>query len=172
MVKDYEDFQGYIRKRLDYNPKTGILTWTSNIRYSNRMKGQRAGSNDKHYRKIGIKYKGKIQKLLEHRLIWIWMTGEKPPRQIDHVNGNKKDNRWENLRSATHSCNRCNIPVYSSNKLQLKNIHYSIKDGRYNVVVSKNDTKLIGYCQKLDEAKEIAKVFRNFLHKDFANHGE
>ena len=37
-----------------------------------------------------------------HRLIWKWMTGNDPPATIDHKNRIKDDNRWENLRLATH----------------------------------------------------------------------
>ena len=45
---------------------------------------------------------------LSHRIIWKWMTGEDPPRQIDHIDRNPHNNRWENLRLAVQMENSVN----------------------------------------------------------------
>lgn len=47
---------------------------------------------------------------LAHRLAWLFMTGEDVPDgyEIDHINGDRGDNRWCNLRLATSSQNKCN----------------------------------------------------------------
>ena len=44
---------------------------------------------------------------LEHRLIWLLHYGEWP-NEIDHINGDKSDNRIENLRDLTHKQNMLN----------------------------------------------------------------
>lgn len=49
-----------------------------------------------------------------HRLIYLWMTG-RMPKEIDHINGNRADNRWCNLREVTRLTNRKNSALRSDN---------------------------------------------------------
>lgn len=89
---------------VQYDAKTGHFKWTD--RPSNRVKiGDRAGTvNTAGYRVITIKGKP----FYEHRLAWFVHYGEWPAQEIDHINGDRSDNRIANLRCATHSQNSCN----------------------------------------------------------------
>ena len=60
--------------------------------------------------KNGYKY-GAIfnQSMLAHRVAWVLMHGYWPEADIDHVNGNRSDNRAANLRAATRSENMQNV---------------------------------------------------------------
>lgn len=89
---------------LAYDQASGVFTWR--IRPSQRtMLGTIAGSIDTHgYRQI--RYRRKMY--LAHRLAWLFMTGDWPTMQIDHINGDRLDNRWTNLRQASHSVNSQN----------------------------------------------------------------
>jgi Demerecviridae HNH endonuclease len=99
--------QDRLREQLDYNPETGILTWK--ISKPRIHIGMRAGSlHCKKHR--GITFEGK--NYLEHRLIWVWMTGEEPTEYIDHKNRVRDDNRWENLREASHAENYINSQTF------------------------------------------------------------
>ena len=51
---------------------------------------------------------GKVMVLI-HRAAWLLRTGEWPDFEVDHENGVRSDNRWVNLRHATHSQNRQNL---------------------------------------------------------------
>ena len=46
---------------------------------------------------------------MEHRLVWLWVTGAHPEHEIDHINGVRDGNRPENLRAATKGENQQNI---------------------------------------------------------------
>ena len=86
--------QKYIKQVFNYAPETGIVTW--NVRRSNRVRlGGIVG-----YKNPGGYLQVRLEKKLWmlHRLIWLWMTGDHPKGEIDHKNGDRQDNRWNNLR--------------------------------------------------------------------------
>lgn len=86
---------------LHYDRETGVFTW---IRKGQRC-GQRAGCvAPSGYISIEIKNKG----YLAHRLAWLTVTGKHPVNNIDHKNGVRSDNRFENLRDVDQSTNAQN----------------------------------------------------------------
>lgn len=95
-----------LRRVLLYDPLTGIFERA--VRTSNRVKvGDRAGSLG-HKGYLRIQFGGRQH--YAHRLAWLYMTGQWPDGQIDHVNRIKTDNRWSNLRvvdNKTNHENRC-----------------------------------------------------------------
>ncbi|MBK6865537.1 MAG: HNH endonuclease [Ideonella sp.] len=103
-----------LRELLHYDPETGIFTWGVSHRNGIHC-GRQAGCISKHigYRLIridGILY-------LAHRLAWIHSTGVFPSAEIDHINGNRADNRLCNLRDVSRAINSNNSRIArSSNK--------------------------------------------------------
>lgn len=91
----------YIKSRVSYCPSTGEFRWLSGR--PDRI-GEIAGNRNGKYAMIKIGPKN----YNAHRLAWVIMTGEWPSCFVDHINGQPRDNRWENLRSATQSQNMAN----------------------------------------------------------------
>lgn len=100
-----------LRELLHYEPLTGHFTWRINSAVA--KPGERAGGgHGGGYRQIGLEYK----KYSEHVLAVLYMTGEWPATDVDHKNGLKDDNRWDNLIVSTKSENNHNKGLHSRNK--------------------------------------------------------
>lgn len=93
-----------VRAAVRYDPLTGAFT---------RPSGRSAGDGDRRYQRVGIGQR----RYYAHRLAWLYVTGSWPTGEIDHVNGNKLDNRFANLRDVTTAVNAQNQgSVRSSNR--------------------------------------------------------
>jgi len=96
--------QACLKALLDYDPDTGIFVWKAS-RPCGVKQGQIAGSiGNRGHRMISINGASH----LAHRLAWLYVHGEWPPAQIDHINGRRSDNRIVNLRLATPTQNNQN----------------------------------------------------------------
>jgi hypothetical protein len=92
-----------LRELLQYDPGSGVVRWR--VHRPPVVAGDVAGCLDsKGYMMIGVDL---TQQRL-HRVIWALVTGKWPDHEIDHRNGATADNRWRNLREATHKQNHEN----------------------------------------------------------------
>lgn len=96
-----------LREVVDYDPTTGVFRWKEKKK-GWRVVGAVAGTSFPNgYRFIGIEG----YRFLGHRLAWLYATGEWPKDEIDHINGDKSDNRIANLRPVTRQQNNWNGAV-------------------------------------------------------------
>lgn len=151
-----------VRALLSYDPHTGALR-------SNKT-GEPVGFPQAR-RYIGVAVAGGIYKA--HRVIWLWMTGEKlgPETKVDHINGDWTDNRWENLRKATNAENVRNQRGRSSSA-GLKGVHRNGKAKRWRGRICVDGRHLhLGYFNTPEEAHEAywaaaQKHFGEFARKE------
>jgi hypothetical protein len=119
-----------IRQLLDYDPETGVFIWKErngdpgfNKKYAGKPAGRRDRGSIYDAIHIGGNQSG-ARRYYCHVLAYLWMTGSWPADQIDHRNGDRWDNRWENLRPATRSENVRNRKIQKNNSNGLKGVIY------------------------------------------------
>lgn len=95
--------QSTLKESLHYDPDTGEFTWAKPCGVRGIV-GQSAGSWRNGYIMIQVSH----QKHFAHRLAFLYMVGRMPCGPMDHINGVKDDNRWENLREVSHTENMRN----------------------------------------------------------------
>lgn len=98
-------------KMLSYDPETGGFTWI--VKAANRIVVGAPAGTLKKSGYVDVKIKGRLHKA--HRLAWLWSHGYLPEGEIDHINGDKSDNRIANLREVSRQCNSTNKHKYRSN---------------------------------------------------------
>jgi HNH endonuclease/AP2 domain len=110
--------QQQLKQQLHYDPESGIFTWVLN-KYKTTI-GKIAGSNNHGYIIIRVYY----TRYFAHRLAWLYMTGEWPKHDVDHIDMDRKNNKWTNLREATRSQNKFNVNKFSTNTSGYKGVSF------------------------------------------------
>lgn len=157
---DYEN----LNEELTYNKGTGQFFWK-----------KEAGTITGHgYRYIRVN--GKM--MLAHRMAWLMEYGEDPEGQlIDHINGNRLDNRIENLRLATFSQNGANAKRHSRNTSGLKGASKVLKKGKWtgkwqSTITVRNKQLYLGSFNTAEDAHAAYLVAAQQHHGEFASDGK
>jgi len=148
---------------LDYNPITGQFLQL--IRTSHRVKvGDVAGVFNKSlgYRIVCILGK----KYLEHRLAWFYVHGKWPSLEIDHINGDRSDNRLANLRDISHADNMRNITkINSANTSGYTGVYWNKKSKNWQAkTVAHGKQVHLGFFDDPKQASAVRDAYvKNFV---------
>jgi hypothetical protein len=159
--------QQELKELLHYNPETGIFTWkVSPARQV--FSGDIAGTKRKDGY-IQIKVKNKL--ILSHRLAWIYMYGYLP-KYIDHINGQRDDNRIINIREVSNQQNSLNSKISKNNTSGIKGVYWDKSRNKWTVRLSiDGKCKFFKRFDDIDLAKLVIEEVRNKYHGKYANHG-
>ena len=135
--------------------------------YKSHVKaGDVAGNVSKYgYKRIFVDGK----EMMTHRAIFLMHHGYLP-RVVDHINGNKLDNRIENLRSSCFQTNQYNRKKNNNNKSGCKNVSYSTKDKVWVIHINVNKKPYRWHTKDFELAELIAHEARSLYHGEFAKH--
>ena len=153
--------QSRLKELLSYDHETGIFIRISSPKSTNI--GKTVGT---------IKNNGYIQILVDkklyhaHRLAWLYIYGDFPINQIDHINGIRNDNKISNLRLATDSQNKQNRCIGSTNTSGFFGVDFSKSNGRYRARIRLNNKRIfLGYFGTVEEAGSAYHKAKRELHE-------
>jgi len=154
--------QEYLKECLIYNPETGIFIWKErplshfknshglniwNSKWSNKESG--GLKCDSGYLSITIDDKS----YYAHRLAFLYMEGYLPENLVDHIDRNRANNKWKNLREASQRCNLQNCNLSKANKSGVTGVTWRKSNNKWRSIISINSkNKYLGTFENLDEA--------------------
>ena len=166
----------YLNSRLRYDPETGKLFWkikeNASLGWNTRWAGKEAFTAKSHGHHVG-RLDG--ENYYAHRVIWAMQTGEWPEDQVDHINGDRTDNRWVNLRAATVLQNSFNRGPQSNGSSGFKGVTWHSQQGRWAARIQAGGVnKSLGLHDTAEQAAAAYDAAARKMHMAFsrANFGE
>ncbi|MFA7308089.1 MAG: HNH endonuclease [Hyphomicrobium sp.] len=173
----------YVRSILDYDPETGVFTWKQrppemfrdtafrpkentcdiwNTRFSGKISGWPNGHGYIEFSILG-------KKCLAHRIAWLYMTGEWPKHQIDHVDCDRSNNTFSNLRKATHGENQRNCGVKANNTSGHKGVRWHSHSGKWQACIRvEGERHHLGSFESIEDAAKAYECASSKFHGKFA----
>lgn len=152
------------RELLRYDPETGAFTWRVSVggrgakNGNGKFKpGDPAGCDDGDGYLV-IRLDGRLYRA--NRLAWLIATGEWPEGIVDHRDGARGDNRWDNLRDTTSTTNNQNRDALG--------VEFDKRSGRFNARIRAEGTRhsLGGYGTE-HEAHSAYLAAKQVMHPGF-----
>lgn len=155
-------FRDAINRHLLYIQETGEFFWKKTT--GRAIAGMPAGTiHPRGYKKISFQGKG----YFAHRLAWLFVHGNFPVNFIDHIDGNKLNNRINNLRPSSTKENLQNQKrARSDNTCLLLGVGYHKASGMFRARITKDGKqKHLGLFESAEDAHEAYLKEKRKLHE-------
>lgn len=125
-----DEDKAWLDSNLEYCPVLGDLKWKEIVKCKREGVAGASNKNSITYQEVRTSMiGGKMKTFLNHRVVWYFHNRDSDmPPILDHIDGNKKNNRIENLRAVSHSQNRMNSEGRSNATSVMKGVH-RVKSG-------------------------------------------
>ena len=157
--------QEELKRLFSYDPETGDFTRLVKTCRKVKVGDIPQGLNSYGYKRVKID--GRVY--LQHRLVFLYMEGE-IPTYVDHINLDRVDNRWSNLRPATARDNARNKGKPSNNTSGYKGVCWHKREQMWVAKIRvESGNKHLGYFTTKEEAYRAYCKAAHKYHGDFAN---
>ncbi len=153
-----------LKSLLHYSPESGLFTWKEGTKLSGRTAGCIVSGEYWAIKIDKVRYRA-------HRLAFLYMTGDWPADQVDHINHIRSDNRWCNLRSADGFINQKNRLMNKNNSSSVTGVAWDKRNKKWQVYIMVNRVQTsLGRTVDFFEAccRRKSAEIRHGYHK---NHG-
>ena len=145
--------QAKLKELLRFDPETGHFSWKSGSS-STRNNGIAGSLNKQGYRQICINGKN----YTSHRLAWLYIHGNFPSKEIDHINGDRSDNRITNLRDVSRRENQLNQKKPKNNSTGIVGVQLFKATNKWHAVITVNYRHIhLGFFDSKEDAREARK---------------
>ena len=155
----------YARSVLDYDPESGYLSWKTQVAFRVKPGDEAGWIRPEGYREVSLL--GKSYKV--HRVAFLLVNGEWPKFHVDHINGVRDDNRWENLRDVPRRINNENQrQAAPRSKVGLLGVRHiaRLKHNPYNAQIKvKGKVIALGCYPTPEEAHAVYLCAKRSLHE-------
>jgi len=161
--------QEAVKRVLSYNPEDGVFRWIAKpSNRSNRIKvGDRAGWIRGRYLCIGLYGNSYLAHVLAH----LYMTGRFPDGEVDHIDHDGLNNRWDNLRVVSHKENGMNQRLSKNNTSGVNGVSWIDRLGKYRAYITVDRKQInLGLFRNLEDAI-AARSMADLQYGFHGNHG-
>lgn len=151
--------QNTIKKLVKYDQNTGKFFWRHSVK--SQIAGKEAGTYTKQH--VGMTVNG--HRKCAHQLAFLYMKGY-IPEEIDHIDRNRFNNAWDNLREITSSDNNVNISLRENNTSGVTGVSFDKKSKKWRAYISYHN-KRVEFEKSDDFVDAVKKRYKAEIHYGF-----
>jgi hypothetical protein len=156
-----------VRELFDYDDETGVLYWAIDRSIKTKAGDVAGGGHNQGYLRVGVNY----SHYLIHRIVWLLKYGDWPKYTIDHIDGDKKNNRISNLRDCPQQENLKNQGLRTNSSSGIVGVNWIKATSKWRAIITIDGrTKVLGQFINIKDAEEC-RLKANAVYGFHENHG-